>query len=225
MPKNTSSRKINKSIDTVIGVQCDQCGRLTKHLILASVDIDGEDWFGENSIQYWSEYQIIMCQGCETTGFRSLSKNSEDWDHNERNELEYNATINLYPNRNGRPLLKDSYLLPGNVERIYEETVKAINNGQPVLVGIGLRAIVETVCKDKSAPGKNLVEKISGLVSQGALSPNGADILHKIRTLGNNAAHEVKPHSENQLAVALDVCEHLLQDVYVLPHHAARAFT
>jgi len=70
-----------------------------------------------------------------------------------------------------------------------------------------------------------LVQRIDGLVSQGVLSLEGSKILHKIRTLGNDAAHEVKPHNENQLGVALDVCEHLLQDVYVLPQQAARAFT
>jgi hypothetical protein len=225
MPNNTVTREINKTANTVIDVQCGQCNRSTKHLVLASVNIDGEDWFGENSVQYWSEYQVIMCQGCEITGFRSSSQNSEDWDFIDHERVEYNVTVNLYPNRNGRSLLKDVYLLPGNVQRIYEETVKAINNSQPVLVGIGLRAIVETVCKDMSSPGSSLVQRIDGLVSQGVLSPDGAKILHKIRTLGNDAAHEVKPHREDQLGVALDVCEHLLQDVYILPQHAARAFT
>jgi hypothetical protein len=41
--------------------------------------------------------------------------------------------------------------------------------------------------------------------------------LHKIRTLGNAAAHEVKPHTEKQLRLAMDVIEHLLTDVYILP--------
>ncbi len=224
MPNNTVSREINKTAGTVIDVQCGECNRSTKHLVLASVNIDGEDWFGENSVQYWSEYQVIMCQGCEITGFRSSSQNSEDWDFIDHETVVHNTTVNLYPSRNGRSSLKDAYLLPGNVQRIYEETIKAINNSQPVLVGIGLRAIVETVCKDKSSPGSYLAQRIDGLVSQGVLSPDGAKILHKIRTLGNDAAHEVKPHDEDQLGVALDVCDHLLRDVYILPQHAARAF-
>lgn len=225
MPNNSVHRQINKTADTVIDAQCGECKRSTKHLVLASVTVDGEDWFGKHSVQYWSEYQVIMCKGCEITGFRSSSSNSEDWDFVDHENVEYNETVNLYPARDGRSLLKDAYLLPGAVQRIYDETVKAINNSQPVLVGIGLRAIVETVCKDKSSLGSNLVQRIDGLVSQGVLSPEGAKILHKIRTLGNDAAHEVKPHNEDQLSVALDVCEHLLQDVYVLPQHAARAFT
>lgn len=224
MPSNTLSREVNKSAGTVIDVQCGSCKRLTKHRVLASVDENGENWFGSNSFQHWSEYQVIMCQGCEIIGFRSTSTNSEDWDFDEHDAVVLNETINLYPSREGRNSLKDTYLLPTNVQRIYEETIKAMNNSQPVLAGIGIRAIVETVCKDKASLGSNLFQQIDGLVDQGVLSPNGASILHKIRTLGNDAVHEVKPHSEQQLGVALDVCEHLLQDVYVLPHHAAKAF-
>ncbi|MDO9312314.1 DUF4145 domain-containing protein [Nitrosomonas sp.] len=226
MQKNTVSREFNKTAGTVVDVQCSKCKRVNKHLVLSSVDVSGENWFGENSLQYWSEYQVIMCQGCETTTFRSTSQNTEDWDFVDHETVEYNQTVNLYPSRSeGRNPLKDVYLLPPNVQRIYEETIKAINNDQPVLAGIGIRAIVETVCKDKNSPGSNLVQKINGLVFQGVLSPDGATILHKIRTLGNDSAHEVKPHKAEQLGLALDVCEHLFQDVYVLPYYAAKTFT
>ena len=97
-----------------------------------------------------------------------------------------------------------------------------MNNDQPVLTGIGLRALVETICKDKKASGGNLVEKIGSLVSLGVLTADGATILHRIRTLGNDVAHEVKPHTAEQLGIALGVCEHLLQGVYLLPRHARK---
>ncbi len=226
MAKNTITREINKSVDSVLDVPCSECKRVNKHRVLASVDINGEDWFGDNSVQYWAEYQVILCQGCETTTFRSCSTNSEDWDFVDIDKVEHHETINLYPSRNeGRSPLKDAHILPLNVQRIYEESIKAMNNDQPVLAGIGIRAIVETICKDKQAPGSSLVQRINGLVTQGVLTQDGATILHQIRTLGNDAAHEVKPHKSDQLGLALDVCEHLLQGVYVLPHFAAKTFS
>lgn len=66
--------------------------------------------------------------------------------------------------------------------------------------------------------------KIDYLVKQGVLTTEGATILHKIRTLGNNAAHEVKPHDYVELGLALDVIDHLLQGVYILPYHANSNF-
>jgi hypothetical protein len=62
------------------------------------------------------------------------------------------------------------------------------------------------------------------LTTKSVLTPAGAEILHKIRTLGNAAAHEVKPHSEKQLGLAMDVVEHLLTDVYILPRRVAAEF-
>ena len=99
-----------------------------------------------------------------------------------------------------------------------------MNGNNPVLTGIGLRAIIETVCKDQAATGKSLYDQINSLVEQSVLTKDGAEILHKLRVLGNNAAHEVKPHSNVQLGLAFDVVEHLLQGVYILPYHAKRRF-
>ena len=89
---------------------------------------------------------------------------------------------------------------------------------------MGIRALVETICKDKQAKGKDLFNKINDLVTIGVLTSDGATILHKIRTLGNDAAHEVKPHKFEQLSLAMDVCEHLLQGVYILPDHTKETF-
>ncbi len=225
MPENSHSQEINKSAGTVIDVPCTECKRSTKHKVLASVDVAGEDWYGNNSVQYNTHNQIVQCQGCETTTFRTCSTNSEDFDYLSHDRLEYIETVVLYPSRNeGRTPLKDVYLLPSNIQRIYEETIKAMNNDQPVLAGIGIRALVETICKDKQAADNNLFDKINALVQIGVLTTDGATILHQIRTLGNDAVHEVKPHKTDQLSLALDVCEHLLQGVYLLPYYAKQTF-
>lgn len=76
----------------------------------------------------------------------------------------------------------------------------------------------------KNAVGSNLLQKIDALTVKGVLTPAGTGILHKIRTLGNAAAHEVKPHSEKQLGLAMDVIEHLLTDVYILPKQVEAEF-
>lgn len=115
-----------------------------------------------------------------------------------------------------RSLGDDTFYLPANVRRIYDETLIALPSEAPVLAGIGLTALIETICKEKNATGPNLLAKIDSLVSSGILTPASAAILHKIRTLGNAAAHEVKPHSDRQLGLAMDILQHLLKDVYIL---------
>lgn len=84
--------------------------------------------------------------------------------------------------------------------------------------------MIETVCKENNAEGRNLLLRIDDLVAKNILTPAGSTILHKIRTLGNDSAHEVKPHSEKQLGLAMDVAEHLLTDVYILPKKVQAEF-
>jgi hypothetical protein len=82
--------------------------------------------------------------------------------------------------------------------------------------------LVEVVCKERKAPGKDLQKRIDGLVENGDLTAAGAAILHSIRTMGNEAAHEVKAHASEDLSTAFDVVEHLLMGIYILPAKASK---
>lgn len=205
-----------------VKVACTQCAGVANHEILKSVEEAGWEKIGPDYDIHWgATKQIIKCCGCDTISFRSLSGNSEDvGPGGEGIEHEY-----LYPSRTeGRQCLSDDHLLPTDLERVYRETVSALNNKQPVLAGMGIRAIIENVSKEKNASGGDLFNKINDLVTKGVLTQDGADILHRLRVLGNSAAHEVKAHQPVELNLAMDVVEHLLQAVYILPFHASRTF-
>jgi hypothetical protein len=51
MPGNSATKEINKAAGTVLDVQCTECKRETKHEILASVDISGQDPY-ENTASF-----------------------------------------------------------------------------------------------------------------------------------------------------------------------------
>lgn len=177
----------------------------------------------------WARFQTLKCCGCETVFFRTTEENSEDIDYDNdyrgRTNVRYNVTEKQYPEMTAdRKTITDFHLLPDQLRTIYVEAAKALHSNQPVLAGIGIRAILETICKDKMAPGRNLSEMIDGLKGQGVLSPNGALVLHKLRVLGNSAAHEVRPHSDDQLSLAFDVLDNLLLNVYVLEPQATKIF-
>jgi hypothetical protein len=53
------------------------------------------------------------------------------------------------------------------------------------------------------------------------VTKDGADILHRIRGMGNQAAHEQKAHTEAQLVAAFEVVEHMLKGVSIIPSHAS----
>jgi hypothetical protein len=227
MPKITVEK--DKSLNSIIDAPCGECKRSTKHKVLAGIDLTGRDETEDTLIYGWdNEYQIIQCQGCEMIIFRKSHMNSEDMVHiggPNGWEGDYVTFEDYYPNpEKNRTALSDDHLLPEKLKRIYTETLSALNGNNPVLTGIGLRAIIETVCKDQSASGKKLYSQINDLVTKNVLTKEGAAILHKLRVLGNDSAHEVKPHTNVQLGLAFDVVEHLLQGVFILPYHAKRKF-
>lgn len=202
-----------------IWVPCGTCGKTTAHQALTQVDLSDSTPDGE--IQWGSENFTVMCCGCKTVSFCQEASSSEDVGYSEDGECEYFTTQKVYPGRvSGRPLLGDYYRLPHGVANIYKQSHEAICNKQSILAGIGLRAIVEAVCEEKSASGPNLLKRIEDLVTKGVITQSGADILHTIRLLGNASAHKVQANTEEELTTALEVVEHLLSGVYLIPQKA-----
>lgn len=109
--------------------------------------------------------------------FRQTHTNSEDMEHYAAPdgwEADYVKFEDYYPNpEKSRTGLSDDHLLPEKLQRIYTETLSALNGNNPVLTGIGLRAIIETVCKDQAATGKTLYYQINSLVEQSVITKEG----------------------------------------------------
>lgn len=205
-----------------IWLPCRTCNKVTCHKALTEVNSTDESPDGD--IRVWDHYYVVQCGGCKSLSFCRESTCSEDWNYNEdTGERELIPTVKVYPSCiAGRPLMQGSFVVPHGVHRIYKETHTALCEQQMVLAGIGIRAIVEAVCNEKKAAGSNLEKRIDSLVPMGLITPEGAKILHSLRFMGNSAAHEVTAHNQEELNIAFDVVEHLLNTVYVLPHSASR---
>jgi hypothetical protein len=211
--------EVNGSKGKVHLLPCPDCSKETSHLVLASYDVVLA-W--ENNIYTSHQHQVIQCQGCLGVTFREGSQCSEDIEsYDDNGKPTYVEFQKLYPSRvAGRSALAGACYLPDKVRRIYGETCRALAGEQPVLTGVGIRAVLEAVCQERRARGKNLEARIDELVRRGVLTSKGAETLHSTRLLGNLAAHAVQAHSIEELSAAMDVAEHLLTSVYVLPKKA-----
>ncbi|MBB5882946.1 hypothetical protein GGR74_004188 [Xanthomonas arboricola] len=203
---------------------CNICRGDTQHQILTQVNSDTSWSDGQNSIEWSSRLKTLICLGCECLSFVRETSSSEDWDVDNQGNVIHPSTVDRYPERTERLSMSNSHLLPSKLSDIYEETLGAYNRNLTLLGAIGIRGIIETICRDRSAKGDKLFGKIDSLIPMGLLTSEHAKILHKLRSLGNTAAHEAEPPSQKHLGLALDVCEHLLQGVYVIPEQAKAAF-
>lgn len=205
-------------------IQCGDCERSTVHVVLRSIEYETEYTDRMHQMTSWDDFQIIECRGCQSTSFRQNHRDTEDIDiDDDTGDPTLSDNIKLFPDRSvGRNQIEHATHLPKSVLRIYMETLNALRGSLPILVAIGIRALVEAMCTDRQASGRNLEKKLDDLVQQGLVSAEGAEILHGLRLMGNQAAHEVTPHTLPDLNTAFDVIEHALQGVYILPKLAAR---
>ena len=199
----------DQHVGKISQVICPTCKRATNHKVLKSVT---HDWStDDNDIQGTIDYLIIQCQGCETVSYCSKSTNSEDFDH-ETGEFE--ITRKQYPLVNINHTRIDlPWSTPKDIRTVYEETSNALSTGLTTLGAVGIRLIVELLCKAEGAIGDNLESKIESLRDQHLVSPQVADTIHGIRFFGNEVVHgsSAKYH---ELRTAWEVINVMLSYVY-----------
>jgi len=205
---------------------CRQCCRDTQHKIVANYKEQGSEHIdARNSVDWWVDSQIIQCAGCQEVSFRTLSSNSEDVDYDyEEGQRIFNEVEKFYPGRSTGLKTIESHLLPYRIYQIYQETRAAIEGDLFIVGGIGVRALLDAICKEVDAAGKDLYQKIDDLHAKSLVTKEGTAALHKIRLLGNKSAHEAEAHSREQLSLALEVVEYMLVGTYIIPRKVGVTF-
>jgi hypothetical protein len=191
---------------------CHQCGKHTNHNVIAEEKVGP----GENDNYHWGDtHYFARCAGCDAFTYAIESWCEEDWNPYTG---EMDSTWKTYPRGvTERQPINDENELPTKVRLIYKEVIGSMNAQLPVLSGIGLRALIESICRDQGIANGDLQQLIDGLATSGVLSKAQADILHTHRFLGNVAAHEITSAQPRELVAALEIAENILRTIYVLP--------
>lgn len=198
---------------------CNQCKGETNHI--CKVDycrhyLTYTDRF-LGGFTYTIGYRLWMCAGCESC---TLERYSTDETLEDENGVAKYET-EFFPKRTEYDLKsKDFRQLPPKLDGIYKEVVQAFNNQMGMLCAIGIRALIEGICADQEITGRNLEARIDGLSS--ILPKNIVSNLHSIRFMGNEAAHELSAPEQEELGLAIEICEDLLNYLYELDYKASR---
>ena len=75
--------------------------------------------------------------------------------------------------------------------------------------------------KAQSAAGKGFVDYVNDLEGGGFIAPPNKPWVDKIRTLGNEATHDLPAMTKEQARMALDFSAMLLKTLYEYPARAA----
>ena len=205
---------------------CNSCRQPTNHKV---VHFYSQTYWPEDNPDMPVDYakrtwEIIQCAGCDLASFRELLVTSEDWSPDRGPEPQETR----YPEAGPDQLeVKSFFHVPEKIDRIYRESIESFNIRNYILCAVGLRAVIEGICKDAMRncedAKKNLEEKIEGLHKKGILTETHAKILHTLRFIGNEAVHELSTPPKDGLKEAIAIVEHTIENLYVLPQGKYRS--
>jgi hypothetical protein len=126
-------------------------------------------------------------------------------------------TVTIYPKLQPRELDSSA---PDPVRSAFAEAALCQAAGAMRAAGVMYRSAVEEICKDRSATGSNLYNKIESLVSQG-LDQEVVNDLHEARMLGNDSIHDGLQYSADEVDDVANLIEEAVYALYIQPHRKA----
>ncbi len=186
---------------------CNVCKTNTNHILKGSHFNEYEKPGG-----YWRQTYFLLwaCAGCDNGVLEERYTDAF---------IAYEYVSEFFPSSTLYQLAEKNFTkLPPKLGHIYREIIRAFNNELPILVAAGLRALIEGICSDKQIKGKNLEERINHMVA--ILPQNIVSNLHGFRFMGNDAVHELEIPNFEDMKLAIEISEDLLNFLYELDYKA-----
>ncbi|GEN83643.1 hypothetical protein SLU01_19550 [Sporosarcina luteola] len=223
---------------------CRMCKQETNHKYIYKHSRSNLD-FGEWDYQWFEDYFITQCLGCDTNAFLR-EYGAEDMQEMDEFEQLVNYTKKyVYPEKPIAPSVKNELLHPAkdfenapeSIAELYKQLVSTLNSRHYLLCAVGLRMIVEAVCKETGVTEgiiyddlgekrydkhgdelirSNLEGKINGLQTKGFIVEKQAKTLHQIRHLGNVSAHELEIPKRSTIIDGIEIIENMIINIFEL---------
>jgi len=198
-------------------LKCMHCGNFAPMDIVAdyylSTKPEDEDEYYNPQPDEGYKYELLLCLACKKVTLR------EYFEHDCLDPEDIKVET-LYP-----PQGVKSFYLPSLVQNAYEaaQKARAIDaNAYAILLG----RMLEVVCEDRKAKGKNLNEKLKNLSDQGQIPSNLVDVAHGLRRLRNIGAHEpLEGLSSDEIPILDYLSRAILEYIYIAPSLAEQAET
>lgn len=115
--------------------------------------------------------------------------------------------------------------VPVEIYSAFEAAVKTKGIDYSICL-LSLRKVLEMICKDKNAVGKNLEKKIEDLIQKKIVPPMIEDACWIIRQMGNEAAHADKiPVYTYDIEQVIGYVATIIDYLYSLPHRVGKMKT
>jgi hypothetical protein len=194
---------------------CNTCGGDRNHTILHTESALWSD--DENGISGRDLYEMLRCNGCDDIKLRHTSRFSGD----------DGPTITYFPPSIFRP--KPAWLnilwfqqAEGLVvQELLSEVYSALQNNQPRLAAMGVRATLEQIMVSRVGDQRSFAKNLAEFEAKGFVSPVQRERLEAILEAGHASIHRSYKPSQADLVTLVDLTEHIVESVYL--HESAVA--
>lgn len=164
-----------------------------------------------NGLDHGPVHELLLCPACDAITLRRGY-----WSEDDPGDANYTV---LYPtNGNKMPLG-----LPASLQKPFEAAAK-VKSIDPNAYGVLVGRLLELVCADRGAKGKNLSDKLSNLAERGEIPTKLVDVVKSLRRLRNVAAHATLGElAESDVPLVDDLGKAILEYVYSAPFLAKQA--
>lgn len=156
-------------------------------------------------------FETLACPACDGTSFAKYEYHEMLSDEG----VEYQI---LYPTDRGMPAG-----LPEAISKAYE-AAQRVKNVEANAFGVLLRRVMELVCHDRGAQGRDLNRQLQDLAQRGEIPEKLVDVANGVRHLGNVGAHAgLGELTSAEAAILDDLTRAVLEYVYSAPLLAKKA--
>lgn len=207
---------VNAETQTSIFLECRHCNNKAPMNIVATHHLDTTPVIDESAYpepydydEEGYDYELLSCQVCKKVTLLETYNPPYGKDC---------ITKTLYPSATLR--LSG---LPSPIQQAYELALKVRviePNAYAVLIG----RILEMICQDRKAVGKDLFKQLNDLATKGEIPTKLVGVAHSLRLLRNVGAHaSIGELTSEEIPLLDDLCKAILEYVYIAPYLAEQA--
>lgn len=208
---------------TKIRAHCNNCGPSILHFVLTKEE---RRWVEDSAqITGTNVYRLLECCGCERITLRHDSWNSYETDE-QGHEI---TTTVYYPPAIWRkmPEWMSDWRGPfaphinNPISRLMSEIYSALQNDQPALSAMGIRALIEHVMTENIGDTGSIGGNITKFIEDGFVAPKSASLFREfLIESGHAAMHRGYFPKSTDILAMLDIAESLIESIYVHPRWA-----
>jgi hypothetical protein len=211
---------VGELITSVNTLKCGHCGNKSGGKVVASHDnirpYSFPVFFGELEGKQDYEagliWELVLCPNCDGINLRLV-----DYHTGVEPEIGRRAAKLLYP-----PVIESPAGMPPAIDEAYQAALE-VRHIDHNAFAVLLRKILEGVCEDKEAKGKDLYHKLNDLARREEIPSRLAEMAHGVRSLGNIGAHGTLDLTSTEALLINDLCRAILEYVYTAPGLIERA--